>query len=335
MKVLVKVCIALMVGVFISGCTKDSTSTSPSTSVSSTSALAGNWVVLSGLPQTKYLSIHGDNVYFNLHEFAYGLRAMDGGVAQVSGGTIDLGQSIYNYTVSGDTLQLTAPGQSVVCVRSTTAPSDSQWVSAVKVLDTMSTPIPDATDMTIMGNIMWYGNGYSSHNLYRINLSTRDVDTLPTTVYAWAVEWDGSNLWASSDGSTTIQKIDTATGATKFTSVQMGAWIYGIAWDGTVLWCTSNNEQSIYRYDPVGDMVLTTYRLGSGAYAGGVAYANGSLYVCTNGVINKCTTSPFGTAAAFQIPGIYAFGLAFDGTDFWVSGYDSQNKYMMYKVALP
>jgi streptogramin lyase len=148
------------------------------------------------------------------------------------------------------------------------------------------------------------------------------------------VEWDGTNIWTSSDGDDAIFKLNPTTGATTFTSAAMGAWVYGIAWDGTVFWCTSNNEQSIYRYNPNTNTVAATYSLGSGVSPEGDAFVNGYLYVCTNGTINKCTPSPFNTVAAYRIPGIQAFGIAFDGTKYWVSGTDANYKTLLYKVAL-
>ncbi len=341
MKIPSVLCLALVLGLFAAGCTKDSSTTAPSSSGPSISALVGKWQVLSGMQYTSYLTVHSDNLYFLLHQYSYGLRSMEAGVAQVANGTIDLGltnynsgQSVFNYAISGDTLRLTAPGQSIVCLSSTTAPSDSDWVKSLAILDTMSPPINTPTDMAIIGDTMWYGNAYASHNLYKINLTTRTVDTLPTTNYAWAVEWDGTNLWTSSDGDGSIFKLNPSTGATISTSVAMGAWIYGIAWDGNVLWCTSNNEQSVYRYNPATNTVLTTYPLGSGVSPAGLAFANGWLYTVVNGVINQCTLSPFGTSAAYQIPGITAVGIAYDGTNFWVSGYDANDKTMLYKVSL-
>ncbi len=333
MAIIRRCAVLALLGLIIAGCTKDSDPASPT--IPDISVIKGNWVVLAGMQNTSYLSVHGDNVYYFLHQYPYGLRSMDGGVAQVSGNTVLLGSTVYNYAVSGDTVRLTTPTQTVVAVKSSTAPSDSQWVSTVSVLDTMSPPIPTATDMTINGNTMWYGNGYASHNLYKINLTTRSVDTLPTSEYAWAVEWDGTSLWTSSDGSASIYKVNPTLGVTAFTSTQMGAWIYGIAWDGTVFWCTSNNEQTIYKYNPGTDAVVSTYPLGSGVSPEGVAYANGYLYVCTNGVINKCTPSPFNTVAAYRIAGIDAFGLAYDGAHFWVSGQDANYKTLLYKVNLP
>ena len=220
--------IVFMFGVMIFGCSKDST-TSPSTSGPSNSSLVGNWVVLSGLPGTKYLSYHSDNVYYYLNQFGFGLRGMDAAVAQISGSTINIGQSIFNFSITGDTLLLSSPAQTIVLLHSTTAPSDSQWAISARILDTLTPPIQQSTDMAINGNIMWYGNTYSSHTLYKINLTTRAVDTLPTATYAWAVEWDGTNLWTRNDGTTTISKINPTTGATISTSAAMGAWIYGIA----------------------------------------------------------------------------------------------------------
>ena len=89
----------------------------------------------------------------------------------------------------------------------------------------------------------------------------------------------------------------------------------------------------MYRYDPSTNTVLNSYPLGQNVDVGGLAFVAGSLYVCSHGIINKCTPSPLNTVAAYQIPGYYAVGLAYDGTNFWVSGYQG-NKNVIFKVAL-
>ena len=127
-------------------------------------------------------------------------------------------------------------------------------------------------------------------------------------------------------------KLD-STGATLSSSVPMGSWIYGIAWDGTVLWCSSNNASTIYRYNPTSNTVVSTLPVVGGRPAG-MAYAGGYVYVCMNGIINKCSTTPFNTIASYRIPNAQASGIAFDGANFWVSC-EVGNGAKIYKVALP
>jgi hypothetical protein len=328
----------------LSGCTKDSSTTAPISGTTTTSAIAGTWTVISGPGNLKHLEFRDDNLFYLLNQYGYGLRDFAAGVYQVSGGTLDLGNnqypSLYAVTIKNDTLTLVSPPSSpIVAYKNSSAPSDQAWVKDAVVLDSIPAPIHDNTDITANGNALWYGNARSANHLYKIDLLSRSVDSsLAATLSAWAVEWDGKNLWCSDDGSDMIYKLD-STGAKIATSASMGAWIYGIAWDGTVFWCSSNNENAVYRYNPVSNTVLTTLMIG--ARPSGLAYAGGYVYLCVNGVINKCGTTPFNTVASYRIRDTQAFGIAFDGTNFWVScrvgnadNY-AANSYRIYKVSLP
>ncbi len=332
------VALILLLLIAVAGCTKDSTTTAPVTSSSTGSSISGIWTVISGSSTTKHMEFRDDNLYYYMNQYSYGLKDFMVGVYQVSGSTVDFGNgqspSLYSFTIKNDTLTMTAPqANTIVAFRNPAAPSDTAWAKIVAVQDSIPAPIPTPTDMTVKGTTLIYGDAYSSHHLYKIDLVSKAVDSsMNTNVYAWAVEWDGTNLWASSDGYDAIYKLD-STGATLSNSPAMGAWIYGIAWDGTVFWCSSNNESSIYRYNPTSNTVVSTLPI-TDARPEGLAYAGGYVYVCINGVINKCSTSPFNTVSSYRIPNASAFGIAFDGANFWVSC-DMGNSAKIYKVALP
>ncbi|HEY4788464.1 MAG TPA: hypothetical protein VIH57_20580, partial [Bacteroidales bacterium] len=135
----------------------------------------------------------------------------------------------------------------------------------------------------------------------------------------WAVEADGSDLWVSNDGYEGIIRINKTTGSTITASVAMGAWIYGIAKDNNFLWCYSNNENKLYKYNTTNNTISTSMAV-EGSWEG-LAMAGGYLYVASNGKIHKCTTSPLSAIASFELSGYHIFGIAFDGSSFWVSAY--------------
>ena len=320
----------------LGGCSKDSSTSNPAGPGTTTPALSGSWTVINGANDRVHMVFKSDNTYAFLDKYAYGLRAVESGVYQVDGSTVDFGNSqqpsIFSFSIRNDTLTLYNPQQVVVSYRNASAPSDTQWVKRAAILDSIIAPTRDPTDIAINGNTLWYGNTYDANHLYKIDLTNRTVDSsLTVSVSAWALEWDGTNLWASDDGSGSVYKINTTTGATTFTSKTMGAWIEGIAWDGTALWCSSWNEESLYRYNPATDAVLTTLPLGG--QPSGLAYAGGYLFVVVNGVINKCTPAPFAVAAAYSLKGLDILGIAFDGANFWITG-SSNTEAKIYKVAL-
>ncbi len=329
--------LGLMLAAAIGGC-KDDDTTAPAAAPSTGPSVSGIWTVISGSATTKYLEFRDDNLYYYLNQYDYGLKDFTQGVYQVSGGAVDFGSSqypsLYAFTVRNDTLILSAPqSTTIVAYKNPAAPSDTSWAKPVFPLDSIRAPITTATDFTIRGTTLIYGNAYSATHLYKIDLVSRSVDSsMATSVSAWAFEWNETNLWASNDGYDQIFKLD-STGASIGSSAAMGAWIYGIAWDGTVFWCSSNNESTIYRYNPVSNTIVSTLPI-TGARPEGMAYAGGYVYVCMNGVINKCSTTPFNAVAAYRIPNAEAFGIASDGANFWVSC-DTGTGVKIYKVSLP
>lgn len=337
-------CLVLAAGLLVvAGCSKDSTTTGPSAPAATVPSLVGTWTVVTAPNNMKHLEFRSDNVFYLMNQYSYGLRDLAGGVYQVSGNAIDLGNtqypSLYAFAIKNDTLTLVSPPSTqIVAYRNPSAPSDTSWVKNSTVLDSIPAPIMETTDITVNGNTLWYGNGYSSSHLFKIDLVSRSVDTLAVTGRAMSVEWDGTNLWTSNDGSDRIYKLN-STGTVIGTSAAMGAWIQGIAWDGSIFWVSSWNERSIYRYNPTSNTVLTTLPLGS--QVEGLATAGGFVYVCVDGAINKCSTTPFTTVAAYRVRNAYAAGIAFDGTNFWVAcrigNFDdpAANAYRIYKVALP
>ena len=180
---------------------------------------------------------------------------------------------------------------SINCEKNNNAPEREDWIKTIISLHSSGAPVDEATDLTYDGQYLWYGNGYASHDLYKINTSDITVEsTIPVSQYAWAVEWVDGYLWVSSDGSDNIYKINPANGNLITQSVDMGAWIEGIAFDGQYIWCASNNESTIYKFDPVTNSVVSDYDVGMQVH--GLCYNDGFLYACVDGIVNKCSLNP-------------------------------------------
>lgn len=325
----------LVFALVLAGCSKGSDTTAPVTETAPD--FIGKWTVIAGGGTRKHLVFKADNSFAFLNEHQFGIRTLELGIFQAVNGTVDLGNdqypSLYAFTIQHDTLTLTTPQKSIICYRNSTAPADTQWARIAVVLSTFDAPIPEVTDIAVRDSILFYGNGYSAPHLFKVNLFTGAVDTtLKVSVFAWAVEWDGTSLWCGSNGYDAISRINPTTGGVVSTSKPMGAWIYGIAWDGSRLWCSSNNEQSLYRYNPAGDVVEQTYKLETSP--AGLAYVGGFLYVVAGGVINKCTPSPLAVVDAYRIPGAEIFGIAHDGASFLVSSYAEGNP-KVHRILLP
>ncbi|HEY4787476.1 MAG TPA: hypothetical protein VIH57_15565 [Bacteroidales bacterium] len=304
------------------------------------SGLAGGWKYISGNVNERYLQIYRNNTCSILYSDAQGLRNRSDAIVTVTNNQITIYNpttsteatsiNIYNYTLKGDTLTLSQPYTRIKLALDKTAPDTSAWIKTLTAQSMTKAPVNEATDITFDGTSIWYGNGYSSHYIYKIDPHSFSTDSVMVSQYAWAVEADGNNLWLSSDGSSTISEVNKSTGNTITTSIGMGAWIYGIAKDNNFMWCYSDNEDKLYKYNTTTNTVDLTVNLAS--RWDGMAIAGGYLYVASNGKLNKCTLSPLMETSSFELPGYYIFGVAFDGTSFWVSAYQTYGQPQIIKV---
>jgi hypothetical protein len=305
-----------------------------------TSVISGPWRYVSGELNEKYLQIYSNRTYSILSSDLQGLRDRSDGILQVTSNQISielnsnysgLVVNLYNYVLNGDSLILTKPNVRIALVKDNTAPDTTAWIKNLTIVAQTKAPVSEATDLTFDGTDIWYGNGYSSHYLYKIETTGFSVDSIPTTEYAWSVEADDTTLWVSSDGSDQVYQVGKNTGNTLFTSTSMGAWIYGIAKDNDFLWCYSGNEKTLYKYNISGNTVDLKVKTESNWE--GLAMAGASLYVTANGKLHKCSLSPLMQTASFQLPGYYIYGVAYDGASFWVTAYRNYNEPEIIKVA--
>ncbi len=312
---------------FMNSCKKDN-----DTVPDYNSAIVGSWKYVSGMTTEKYLEVYKDRTYSILTSDAQGLNDRKDGILQLTNNqlsielTTDYGQvvNLFNYVINGDSLILTKPSVRLALVKDKTAPDTTAWIKNLTIVTKTNAPVSTLTDIGFDGTSIWYGNGYASHYLYKINATSLFVDSIPTTRYAWSVEPDGSDLWVSSDGSENIFKISKSTGSDIFTSTSMGPWIYGIAKDNNFLWCYSGNEHKLYKYNITGNTVDLTVAIDS--YWDGLAMAGGSLYVAGNGKLYKLSLTPLMTTASFELPGYSIGGVAYDGSSFWVSASKANNE---------
>ena len=296
------------------------------------SAIAGSWKYVSGMTNEKYLEVYNDRTYSILSSDAQGMNDRMDGILQLTNNqlTIELntgyGQllSLYNYVMHGDSLILTKPSIRIALVKDKTAPDTTAWIKNLTIVTKTNAPVSTLTDIAFDDTSIWYGNGYASHYLYKINTTSLFVDSIPTTRYAWSVEPEGSDLWVSSDGSDKVFKISKSTGSDIFTSTSMGSWIYGIAKDNNFLWCYSGNENTLYKYNITGNTVDLTIPI-EGEWDG-LAMAGGSLYVASNGKLYKLSLTPLMATASFELPGYSIGGVAYDGSSFWVSASKANNE---------
>lgn len=325
---------AIVAGILFSlvlfSCQKDENAESPDYYL----PLVGSWKVEKGLTDADYMIIEQDRYCYKLFTHQYNFRSVETDIIQVTKGQVLFdGSGLYNFRFSKDTLYLTSPGDSIALVKTESAPAASDWVTDINVSVTYAVPVQVSTDIAFDEGNIWFGNGYAGNYLYKINLLNGAFDSIPVTIYAWAVERDNNGLWVSSDGNSSIFKINKSTGVTFFTSTDMGAWIYGIAWDGQHFWCYSNNENTLYEYNPLSDHIVSTLTFDNYMNINGMTYDGGFLYICYNGSLAKCSLSPFNVTDTYELKGYYLYGITFDGTSFWANAYNNlTEKYEIVKL---
>ena len=329
--------LALCLGVLTS-CKKDDNG--PANTTTNQTTIYGKWQVASGDADVKYFLFNSDNTWYGLKEGNYGVRDLESGVAQITATQVNFRGQIFNYTISGTELRITNTTQTIVCNLNASAPDLAQWVAAITILDSIVAPTDQMTDIAANNQYIWYGNGYSSvRKLHRIEIANRTEAPIPAatdfTQYSFGLELANGFLWTGSNGGSELYKVNLSTGAaTLVTGVTLGPWMYGLAWDGQYLWCASGNNQTIYKYNPATNAIAGSY---SDVRVDGMAFVGTTLYMCKNGIVNRCTSSPLRANAAFRIPGVYIGGIAHDGTNFWLAArlgnYPTQ-RFMLYKVSL-
>lgn len=281
----------------------------------------------------KYIIIQPDHTVSFLYEYNYGIRGCYEYLSQITSDQISLfGRCLFNFTIEGNTLILSNPFEEIIFENNGNEPSRQEWVATVSRVQSMDAPNDARSDITFDGGFLWYG-GFSTYNvpacLYKIDLSTLSVvQDLTVTTWPIGLEWADGYLWTSSNGYSYIYKVDPVTGLSLFNSVSMDGWISGIAFDGQYFWCGSNDK--IYKYDPDLNTIVQTFQVEHNL--DGLAYIDDYLYVCINGVLNKCIPEPLQSVGAFDIKMGHIYGIAYDGNDFWISvGLTNEPQY--YKIS--
>jgi hypothetical protein len=295
-------------------------------------SLAGKWKYLSGKDVAKYLEIYPNKVYSILTADNQGIRDEYKGVLSAFADQIIFddnsfqeldNKSVYNYILKGDTLKLTRPDENIVLLKDVSAPDTLEWIKRVTSEAKFNAPINDLTDIAYDGALLWYGNAYATHYIYKINPTNFATDSIMVNKYAWAIESDDPYLWVSDDGSSTVSKIDKSTGNVIFTSIDLGPWIYGIAKDENYLWCYSNNENRLYKYNTTDNTIPLSTEIES--RWNGMTNVGNYLYVAANGKLHKCIKAPLMGISSFELPGYNIYGVTYDGVSFWVSASKSYN----------
>lgn len=309
------------------GCSDNET---PVDTTDYSAAFYGKWQVTDGSADIRYMLFQAERTWYILGEDSNGFRGLATGAFLADESVISFGSRLYFYTLSADQVTLLNSADTITMVRNPNAPGSALWLGTAALTDSISSPVNQGSDLTADSTSLWIGNGLSpTPRLFRVHTDTRTVDTLAAALLVNAAEWDGAALWCSSPFTNQLTRIDPVTGAILASSAPIATNIFGLAWDGQRLWAGSQSSLSLSVYDPLTSTIVQTV---PGVYGDGMAFAGGFLYLCKDGVVHKCTTSPFRAVSSYAIPAGRAAGIAYDGTAFWISAATGPGPQYVYKI---
>jgi len=312
--------------------------------------VVGKWEVTSGnflMQNAKFLYINKDNTIDNLNQDQLGFKEYWQSLIIVTENQIELtggGSILINYTVQDDKLTLQpVSGGEVTLIRAITPPETDAWIKTLNILEEGDAPWDDGVDIAFDG-VHLLGWNRDDSKIMKVNPVTMAVEgSIPTTLTAYAVEVEKSDSrFRQFFQSSTLSKFDSYVylfNEKYYESIELGRGINGIASiEPEHLWVGSQQEKKLFKYKSNGafspGQILQTIPLE--IYPYGLDYQNGFLYIASSNYIYKCQTSPnFKAIESYKLPDNWIQGVAFDGTNFWLSiqSYNDQ-KYKLVKTDL-
>lgn len=290
----------------------------------------GTWAIVSSTIQAdvKYLQFSTDKSATVYSENNMGFKSSTSSILtpmpdQLIFDPYGYGYStIFNYKVVGDSIFITSPSYGDFKGVKSTDANVASWAKVVTRIDEISGAFTNNTYGIGFDGTNILMADYSAFKVNKISLSTRlPAGTIDVTgSYPTTVEFDGADIWVSSNGYDIINKHPLAGGGVVSTSKPMGPWIYGVAFDpiSTNLWCFAGNTDTLYSYNKTSNTV--TNRIGIGNGFRDMAWSNGKLFLTRENYIYRVNPSPFTVEKTYKLKeNMSIYGIAAVGNDFWLS----------------
>ena len=299
-------------------------------------AIYGSWEVLSGMPGAKYFILKNTNFLYRLDSLDHGFKTLTGDMALLTYTQIYVFWESFNYSINNDTLKLVNLNRNITLKKKVNAPDETDWVIYATIIDSIASPTHSdgREDIGFDGtNILWTAKS-TSDTLFKINPSTHAVSHLPlSNGYYYGSTTFATFLWISNNS--TIDKVNPTTGAIIATSPSLGTsriTANALVGSSDMWYCEDNN---IKTWNIISDVITPQFNL----YIDGMEYTGGFLYLFHNNQIHKCQLSPFQAIETYYIDhqniGNNNGGLTYDGSHFWVVGYNyNTNRYILYKLSI-
>lgn len=311
----------------IGSCTKETTKTEQ---YNPNIRIYGVWRVVTTnateMKDFKFIDFSSKKVMHAYLQSALGFKSdfEEGFVPTEDAAIVDLYNSdqtkVVSYSISNDTLILTVGGVEVARSVKASSSDVAGWVDVVAYTETITGLFTNRNYGIGFDGVNLLIPDYNNKVITKLNLSTRlPAGDIPATgSYPYTVEFDGSDLWVSSNGFAVINKHPLA-GGSYTASITTGAWIYGIAYDpgNSVIIAYSGNEDTLYFCNKGTNKVISTKYIGPGFKD--LAWSNGKLFLTYGSIIYRFNTSTMSVEKAYKIKsGELIQGIAAVGNDFWV-----------------
>ncbi|WP_044403154.1 hypothetical protein [Lacinutrix sp. Hel_I_90] len=355
MKPLNKTLLLILLSICLFHCSKNDDDAADNSTNGASNPLLGQWEITSGSfihDSDKYIYFNTDNTANILRETSDNFKGIYSPNYSITNNQVTIdgtgGQGspgVFSYTITENTATLSNGSSSKILQKIDNGPSSSSWVEELSILLQGNAPWDGEVDLafTYDKTAIVYGKTTDADHIGLIDPDTfLEIGQIATTNSAIAVEIEKYNaperyVFQSDNGSDNFHAYYENSNNLGFDSVATGAWIKGLASvNTTTLWVASSNESSLYLYNyaPSPDVIEQTIALE--IQPEGLDYQNGFLYVCDGRFVHKCQVTPsFQVISSYRVKDTSISGIAFDGVNFWISGYNFTNEsYTIVKTSL-
>jgi hypothetical protein len=147
------------------------------------------------------------------------------------------------------------------------------------------------------------------------------VSTILTPSYMpLSLTWDGSTIWNVDGYNETLYSLNRLSGAQVRALTSPLPATTGIAYDGQDLWVCSELSVDVYKINLLNGAIQKRLNLQRGSFTA-IEYGLGSIWLADiqSNMILRVDPETAEIISSFPSPGVGVDGLAFDGTDFWIS----------------
>ena len=240
------------------------------------------------------------------------------------------GTDIFDYVLENEILTI---GTQATLQKTNTGPEISSWIQELSILNSGNPFWGGNIDMAFNYDKtqIVYGNGNQSNYISLIDKNTfEETGLIETTRNSYAVEVEKFDLqdryvFQSDGNSNLFYGYFENSNMLDITSPELGNRINGLASvDRNSIWAASSNEARLYLFNYNDNTIENEFAVD--IRPAGLDYQDGFLFISDGNSFHKCQTFPaFEVLESYYIENIAVTGIAYDGTNFWVNGYDYVN----------